>query len=182
MTSFPYIFAPTLFINFSVAIAILLTMAKLNVNLKLELVSINTSPLAGKMVHNNKKSSVKDHCLLSGHVCSFDDFTVLNYESHKFKRLIKESLLVTKDKQLLNKQVTSLKLELFLFNSAYMFSCEFCKISKNTFSYRTPPVAASGEYPFVQTQPWSLQWHVAVIFALFLFSVCSAIYRNYYFV
>ena len=25
-----------------------------------------------------------------------------------------------------------------------MFSCEFCEISKNTFSYRTPPVAASG--------------------------------------
>ena len=24
-----------------------------------------------------------------------------------------------------------------------MFSCEFCKISKNTFSYKTPPVAAS---------------------------------------
>ena len=23
-----------------------------------------------------------------------------------------------------------------------MFSCEFCKTSKNTFSYRTPPVAA----------------------------------------
>ena len=28
---------------------------------------------------------------------------------------------------------------------AQVFSCEFCKISKNTFSYRTPPVAASGE-------------------------------------
>ena len=26
---------------------------------------------------------------------------------------------------------------------AQVFSCEFCKISKNTFSYRTPPVAAS---------------------------------------
>ena len=51
---------------------------------KLELVSIDV---------RNKKSSVKDHCLLSGHVCSFDDFTVLNYESHKFKRLIKESSL-----------------------------------------------------------------------------------------
>ena len=25
-----------------------------------------------------------------------------------------------------------------------VFSCEFCEISKNTFSYRTPPVAASG--------------------------------------
>ena len=26
---------------------------------------------------------------------------------------------------------------------AQVFSCEFCKISKNTFCYRTPPVAAS---------------------------------------
>ena len=27
-----------------------------------------------------------------------------------------------------------------------VFSCEFCKISKSTFSYRTPPVAASGQF------------------------------------
>ena len=26
---------------------------------------------------------------------------------------------------------------------AQMFSCEFCEISKNSFSYRTPPIAAS---------------------------------------
>ena len=26
---------------------------------------------------------------------------------------------------------------------AQVFSCEFCEISKNTFSYRTPPVVAS---------------------------------------
>ena len=26
---------------------------------------------------------------------------------------------------------------------AQVFSCDFCEISKNTFSYRTPPVAAS---------------------------------------
>ena len=45
---------------------------------------INTSPLTKNRVNNNKKSSVKDHCLLSGHVCSFEDFSVLNYESHKF--------------------------------------------------------------------------------------------------
>ena len=69
---------------------------------------ISTSPLTRKRVHNNKKSSVTDHCLLSGHLCLFDDFTVLNYVSYKFKRLIKESLLVTKDKLLLNKQVKSL--------------------------------------------------------------------------
>ena len=66
---------------------------------------ISTSPFTVKMVHNNKQFSVKNHCFLSGHVRSFVDFTVLNYESHKFKRLIKESLLVTKDKPLLNKQV-----------------------------------------------------------------------------
>ena len=46
---------------------------------------ITTSKLMGRRVNNNKKSSVKDHCLLSGHVCLFDDFTVLNYESCKLK-------------------------------------------------------------------------------------------------
>ena len=74
---------------------------------------ISMPPLTGKRVNNKKKLSVKDHCLLSGHVCSFDDFTVLYYKTHKFKRLIKESLLVTNNKPLLNKQVKSLKLELF---------------------------------------------------------------------
>ena len=42
----------------------------------------------------------------------------MNYESHKFKRLIKESLLVTKDKPLLNEQV---KLE-ELFSIQYLVS------------------------------------------------------------
>ena len=74
---------------------------------------VSMSSLPGKRVNNNKKSSVKDQCLLSGHVCSFDDFAVLNYESLKFKRLIKESLLITKDEPLLNKQIKSLKLKLF---------------------------------------------------------------------
>ena len=71
------------------------------------------SPLSGKRVSNNKKFSVTDHSLLLRQVCSFEDFSILDYESLKFKRLIQESLLVTKDKTLLNKQVKSLKLELF---------------------------------------------------------------------
>ena len=76
---------------------------------------ISTFPVTRKRVNNNKKSSVEDHYLLSGHVCTFEDFTVfLNYDLLKFKRLIKESLHVTKKKQdLLNKQVKSQKLELF---------------------------------------------------------------------
>ena len=31
---------------------------------------------------------------------------------------------------------------------AQVFSCEFCEISKNIFSYRTPPVAASKSFSF----------------------------------
>ena len=31
---------------------------------------ISTSPIKGKRVNNNKKSSIKDYCSLSGHVCS----------------------------------------------------------------------------------------------------------------
>ena len=54
----------------------------------------------GKRVNNNKKLFRKGHCFFSGHLCSFDDSTLLNYQSHKFKRLIEESLLVTKDKSL----------------------------------------------------------------------------------
>ena len=78
--SIPYIFAPALVTNVSVVIAILVIVAK--------------------RVNNSKKSAVKDHCLLSDHVCSFDDFTVLTHDSHKFKCLIKESLLVTFDKRI----------------------------------------------------------------------------------
>ena len=39
---------------------------------------------------------------------------------------------------------------------AQVISCEFCEVSKNTFSYRRPPVAASGpktvKLNFVATQ------------------------------
>ena len=28
-----------------------------------------------------------------------------------------------------------------------VFSCEFCEVTKNTFFYRTPPVATSGDLP-----------------------------------
>ena len=35
---------------------------------------------------------------------------------------------------------------------AQVFSCEFCEISKDIFSYRTPPVAASGNYLFKVTR------------------------------
>ena len=39
--------------------------------------------LTTKRVNNNKKSAIKDHCLLSGHVCSSDDFIVMNHTNLK---------------------------------------------------------------------------------------------------
>ena len=74
---------------------------------------LSLSALTGKRVNNNKKSAVKDHCLFFNHVGSFEDFSILTYESNPFKRLIKEALLVSRDKPLLNKQVKSIPLQLF---------------------------------------------------------------------
>ena len=66
-----------------------------------------------KRVNNDKKSAVKDHCLFFNHVGSFEDFSILTYESNPFKLLIKEALLVSRDKPLLNKHVKSIPLQLF---------------------------------------------------------------------
>ena len=39
---------------------------------------------------------------------------------------------------------------------AQVFSCEFCEISKNTFSYRTPPVAVSVfNNTYFEDQKWT---------------------------
>ena len=71
---------------------------------------LSLSALTGKRVNNNKKSAVKDYCLFFNHVGSFEDFSILTYESNPFKLLIKEALLVSREKPLLNKQVKSIPL------------------------------------------------------------------------
>ena len=43
-----------------------------------------------------------------------------------------------------------------ILNPAQVFSCEFYKISQNTFSYRTPPVAASVN--IMNVSIWLLMW------------------------
>ena len=74
---------------------------------------LHLSALTGKRVNNNTKSAVKDHCLFFNRVGSFEDFSILTYESNPFKLLIEEALLVSRDKRLLNKQVKSIPLQLF---------------------------------------------------------------------
>ena len=73
---------------------------------------LSLSALTGKRFNNNKKSAVKD-CVSFNHVGSFEDFSILTYESNPFKLLIKGALLVSRYKPLLNKQVKSIPLQLF---------------------------------------------------------------------
>ena len=70
LTWWAYVLLPTLFTNFSVVIAMLLYYGQTECHLQVRAGEhIRTSPLTGRRVNNNRKTSVKDHCLLSGHVC-----------------------------------------------------------------------------------------------------------------
>ena len=71
------------------------------------------TPLTGKFVKTAKKSAIFDHVLLDDHKASFDNFSILLKESNAFKLQLKESLLMSRDKPILNKNICSFPLELF---------------------------------------------------------------------
>ena len=68
------------------------------------------SNLSEKRGKNMKES---DHCLQCDCVISFDDFDVLASDNNNFRRLIKESLLIKRDKPILNRTIKSFPLKLF---------------------------------------------------------------------
>ena len=74
---------------------------------------LDITPLTGKFVKTLKKSAIFDHMLLDGHDTSFDNFTILLKENNAFKLQLKESLLISRDKSILNKNIYSFPLELF---------------------------------------------------------------------
>ena len=74
---------------------------------------LSLSSLTDKLVNKKKKLAIKDHCLFFNHEGSFEGFSVLTYELNPFKHLIKEALLVSRYKMLLNKQVKLIPLQLF---------------------------------------------------------------------
>ena len=53
---------------------------------------------------------------------------------------------------------------------AQVFSCEFCKISKHAFFYRTPPVAASGFCTIKTFNSSVFIYHIS----LFIYTVCTS--------
>ena len=75
---------------------------------------LGISPLTGKQIKmdNNKLMAIQEHLLCCNYSPSFEDFFILNRKSNDFKLKIMESLLITRDKPVLNKSDSSLPLPL----------------------------------------------------------------------
>ena len=66
---------------------------------------LGVTPLSGKFVKTPKIFLIFDHMLSDGHKASFDNFSILLKESNAFKLQLKESLLIARDKTILNKSI-----------------------------------------------------------------------------
>ena len=71
--------------------------------------------LTGKKVKidNNKLTAIQEHLFCCNYSPSFENFSILTRESNDFKLKIMESLLIARDKPILNKADSSLPLQLF---------------------------------------------------------------------
>ena len=70
------------------------------------------SNLTEKWAKNVKESAVSDHRSQCDCIISFDDFDDLASETNNFRLLIKESLLIKRDKPILNRTIKSFPLKL----------------------------------------------------------------------
>ena len=71
------------------------------------------SNLTDKHVKNLKESAVSDDLLQCGCTVAFDHFDILVSNTNIFRLLTKESLLIKRDKPVLNRIVKSFPLKLF---------------------------------------------------------------------
>ena len=71
------------------------------------------SNLTGKRLKNVKQSVISDLLLQGNCTISSDDFDILAADANNFKLLIRESLLIKRDKPILNRTNKSFPLELF---------------------------------------------------------------------
>ena len=69
--------------------------------------------LTSKRVKNVKESAVSDHLLQCNCAIDFDHFDILASDTNSFRLLIKASLLIKRDKPVLNCTVKSFPLKLF---------------------------------------------------------------------
>ena len=71
------------------------------------------SPLTRTNLKSKKSTAVKDYMLFCDHIVSIDDFKILATSDSDFHVKVKESLLISRDEPILNKNETSLPLYLF---------------------------------------------------------------------
>ena len=71
------------------------------------------SNLTDKRVKHVKESAVSDHLLQCDCTIDFDHFDILASDTNSFRLLIKESLLIKREKPVLNLTVKSLLWKLF---------------------------------------------------------------------
>ena len=74
---------------------------------------IGISPLTFKKTKPSKESAIRDHLLNCNNIPSFEKFTILANGNNEFVLEIKESLLIKRDRPILNKNISSAKLFLF---------------------------------------------------------------------
>ena len=75
---------------------------------------METSNQTGKCITNAKELAISDYLLQCDFRITFDDFDFLGSDSNKFKLIIKENLLIKRDKQVLNRTTKSFLLDLFV--------------------------------------------------------------------
>ena len=74
---------------------------------------IEISHLTVKKTKPSKESVIRDHLLNCNNIPTFEEFTILTKRNNKFDLEIKESLLIKRDRPILNKNISSAKLFLF---------------------------------------------------------------------
>ena len=74
---------------------------------------IGISPLTSKKIKPSKENAIRDHLLICNNVPSFDEFSILAHGNNRFFLEIKESLLIKRDKPVLDKNISSARLFLF---------------------------------------------------------------------
>ena len=70
-------------------------------------------PLAFEKTKPSKESAIHDHLLNCNNIRSFEEFTILINGNNKFVLETKKSLLVKRDRPILNKNINSAKLFFF---------------------------------------------------------------------
>ena len=71
------------------------------------------SNISGKPFNKFKRYTTSDHILQCNCTINFDDFDTLAADSNRFKLLLRENLLIKRDKSVLNRTIKSFPLELF---------------------------------------------------------------------